>query len=82
MIKIGGSTCMIEEDSLVEAIEKLRKAMNDVESIPMHLDSISIFVKTKKKYEGIGNDGIEMDVGTNYIKKPKKKVVIYYHLHT
>lgn len=80
---MGGASCIIERDSLVEAIEELRKVLNEQEPQGMYLDSISVFVKNKKgKYEGIGNDGIEVEVGQKYSKPPKKKVVIYYHVHS
>ena len=49
----------------------------------MYLDSISIFSKDNKgKYKGIGNNGIEVEVGQRYNKPPQKKVVIYYHIHS
>lgn len=80
---MGGSTCTIEEDNLVQAIEKLRKALPEAEAMQMYLDSISIYVKNKNgKYKGIGNNGIEVKVGQKYNKPPKKKVVIYYHVHS
>ncbi len=79
---MGGTTNKIEENSLVEAINKLIQQVNTCEQHGLFLDSISIFIKDKGKYVGIGNNGIEMDIGTHYIKKPKKKVVIYFHTHS
>lgn len=80
---MGGSSCKIEEDSLVKAIEELRKVLNEESHWGMYLDSISILIRNKKgKYEGIGNNGIEVEVGQRYNKPPKKKAVIYFHLHS
>lgn len=79
---MGGHTSIIEENNLVEAIEKLRESINHQEKLGLFLNSISIFIKDKGKYIGIGNNGIEMDIGTYYYKKPKKKVVIYFHTHS
>ena len=82
-MKMGGCSCIIETNNLVEAIEKLRKTLNEQEQMGMYLNSISICEKNKKgKYDGIGNNGIEVEIGQRYNKPPKKKVVIYYHIHS
>ena len=76
-----GTSFKIEAENMVEAINKLRKSLDEGEKIGLYLDSISIFIKDNNgEYSGIGDNGIEVSVNTLFGEKPTKKVVILCHL--
>mgnify|MGYP001592529771 CR=1 FL=1 len=79
---MGGVSSKIEADNLVEGIEKLRGYLDKAEQQALWLDSITILIKDKNKYIGLGNDGIETAVDKLYGKKPTKKIVILFHVHS
>ena len=78
---MGGTTIVFEEDGLLGLLKKLAKHYEDGEFVihPLTLDGVTIMHKQGKKWESIGNQGIEKAVAMTYGKEPTKEWAMLCH---